>query len=531
MATMKSRFSGELTTVASSSLAHSQFDPAQQPTTFRGDAARALCAALDAPPNIGLCVFGGTTSSSHETSSSTTTTNAVGGRGGQHQQNAALGKAIAQLKSTGAIVRAFSVEHDTDCTIASASAQLGTNATLDTILRVRSGHVFLLPTWWPYCYYKWHAHNVTFGTISLHEQQQQAKQQQQMAQLLQKRSCTSSMRFALGIAGLARTFPHPLVYKSIRGNLLEALSANNNEHHEHAYAVFAALRLDDAKSVHAGGKSGNGAGTGTTMGTTSLAAVQRALAHLGADPRDVLIRQDATIDTPKCYGAGNNATALASLGKATPCTSYKSRCALPTVVGQMWSRRAIFDLLTAHERREGVRFDSILFMRPDLVIPIPFFPLCEYGAQLSSATWYSDWVNWLPRDALDGAFGLASADFETCAIRFAEGDMEGLDPEHFLVELGRRHGVLFSPLDATKSLFSIVRPRVPNPPPMGFVCDALAKIMRSAADQTLQTSSAAVPRGAFYGLAYKGRGAEARFPQGVPTCTRLIFDNPSNAIE
>ena len=294
----------------------------------RAEAARALCGAFQ-PPTLGLCVApldDGSDAPSHV-----------------HLREA-LSKAVAQLEDTGSVVHAFKVTDTASC----HAKPTHRNLTFDAVIPIRAGHVFTLPIWWPFCFYRWHMEmNVTFGTARL-------KQRDQIR-------CRPK-RLALGIAGLARTFPHPIVHETIRGHLLDALSQGRHHH-----AVFGALRLEDERLVQ-----GHGGG-GRAMEGASAAAVQRALARLGADPRDVVVRQNATIAVPAC--ASSTATGV-------PCTSYSSRCALPTVAAQIWSRRTILELIDAHERRESARFDSVIFMRPDLAVVVPFLPLCDYASAL-----------------------------------------------------------------------------------------------------------------------------------------------------
>ena len=87
-----------------------------------------------------------------------------------------------------------------------------------------------------------------------------------------------------------------------------------------------------------------------------------------------------------------------------------------------------------------------------------------------------------------------------------------------------------SQVDASRQAFTVVRPQG-RAPPSGFLCNGLVAMLREAARASGQTNASAVSPGGFFRLEYKGRAAEAAFARGVPTCSRLIQHNPSNALE
>jgi len=138
-------------------------------------------------------------------------------------------------------------------------------------------------------------------------------------------------------------------------------------------------------------------------------------------------------------------------------------------------------------------------------------------------------MTWLPRAQLDGAFGAASDDFLSCRMRF-EGAMAALGPEGFLLAAARRHGVNMSQADIASHVIAIVRPQGKAAPPAGFICGILANMLKQAAIATRHMNESAMPRGTFHVLAYKGRAAEGAFAKDVPTCSRLIVENPSNVV-
>ena len=130
-----------------------------------------------------------------------------------------------------------------------------------------------------------------------------------------------------------------------------------------------------------------------------------------------------------------------------------SYCLPPTP--QLASRHAIYRLILEHEARRALHckqrrveqrrveqlgcpdddadgahdgahlFESVLFMRPDLAILVPLLPYCFHP--LDTARRMGDWIVWMPRGALDGAFGRALDVFRSCAVRFERGSEKLFD--------------------------------------------------------------------------------------------------------
>ena len=481
----------------------------------RAEASRAICAALMPPPTVALCLI-----------------SSSGGSGGgswddnvrHHHRYAA---ALHELMATGAAVEPIFAADRSECDASAMQFARRKNVTIDVALEVHPGQVWMVDQLWPYCFYRFAQPGFALGTRAPERHHGRA-----CGKAIRDSSSGGgykAQRLAIGLAGLARTFSHPLVYKAMRGNLVDSLAASpfpaaDSSSASTVVRIFAALRLDDDRPVTGGG----GPGMGATMRKASTAEVWRALRWLGADPRDVTIRKDATIAVPKC--GTPDANRLAGPQPPTrpmPCVSYTSACAVPTVAGQIWSRARIYDLVVAHELREGERFDSVLFIRPDLAFVVPFQPHCTYP--FNAARYQGDWLVWLPRVALDGAFKRMSDDFQSCRIRF-EGQMAALGPEGFLLMGAARHGVNMSRVDEATHVMAIVRPPGKDSPPAGFVCSQLDRMLKQAAIATKQTNLSAVsPRGGFVGFSYRGKGAERGFRRDVPTCTRLLVSNPANS--
>ena len=144
--------------------------------------------------------------------------------------------------------------------------------------------------------------------------------------------------------------------------------------------------------------------------------------NAGVDPLNAHVSSAANVTLPRCgtdgppqsrgYGSVNasgdsrsgNSGVSDGVRGAKGCSNYRDPCALPVVAGQLWSRQRIYELMVGHERRLGVRFDSVLFMRPDLALLVPAMPLCRAapsdpsGASVCTTpppSYVADWATWL----------------------------------------------------------------------------------------------------------------------------------------
>lgn len=213
---------------------------------------------------------------------------------------------------------------------------------------------------------------------------------------------------AMMLGGLARTFAHPLVHRSLRGHVIEALGC--------PVAVFAHLRLEDKRGMTAYGKKDL-----SGVIHTDEQAVKSALAALGADPRDVHLTYSAMAPVPHCDGWQEPVTL--PLGKA--CQSYAEPCAFHALLGQLWSRKELYTLVEAHEARRGggFAFDQLLFLRPDLTATISWLPWCYHP--LGVARHLHDWVWAVPRREGGAAlFHHVPDDYYACRSEYTRARFE-----------------------------------------------------------------------------------------------------------
>ena len=321
---------------------------------------------------------------------------------------------------------------------------------------------------------------------------------------------TPRPRLALGIAGLARTFATPLVHMTLKGHVIDAVGALTT--------VFASLRLGDDRRVVMQGLAQRDA---MAIGDGEIRPrVLAALDRLGAARENVELHEGVTFTR----GASDHDDALVPPNcsyithPATPplppssCNSYMNLCALPTALGQLASRRAIFRMVVTHEARTGMRFDSVLFLRPDLAVLVPLLPYCFHP--LDSSRFYADRIVWLARHELDGAFGPPAVDaFRSCVVRFERG------PERFFEQLAAVNNVTMSPAPPLM-VMPIIRPHIKTMPPSGHICRLATEGLAAYA----RTHGGLTPQSAFFHtelLHYTSLRQS--------TCPRLTFLNPSNA--
>ena len=192
---------------------------------FRAEAARSVCGSFT-PPAVAVCFWGNRSAADPS---------------GKHA-------VMSMIFATGVVVRPVWVEERAACAGATSA-----NVTLD----IEFGHRWALPRLWPYCFYTWGSamklktvpapppstvshescvHSV--ANISNATSDHPHYRQHQRAHLPHQPPL-----LAIGLGGLARTLTHPLVYKPLRGHVVDGLGAHART------AVFGALRLTDDRVI------------------------------------------------------------------------------------------------------------------------------------------------------------------------------------------------------------------------------------------------------------------------------------------
>lgn len=211
-------------------------------------------------------------------------------------------------------------------------------------------------------------------------------------------------KVAMCLGGAARTFSNHVVYRTIKANLIDAFGADAT--------VFAYLKLRDERGsvLEDGVTTSRAVHTGDTT-DAELFSVLAALRHVGvAEERAIIVPGNYSAPYPSCpnYRLAHNGTGV----KDSP--AY-----LASLLGQIEARRRCYDLVAAHERRHGMAFDSVVFLRPDLAWPFAVPPWCAHNFLINRKK--QDWVWWLMRADAELALAKPHADMYGCARELARG--------------------------------------------------------------------------------------------------------------
>lgn len=269
------------------------------------------------------------------------------------------------------------------------------------------------------------------------------------------------------------------------------------------------------------------------------------------------------VEPPPCDAY--NATARRSPQWDNPCTSYSNVCALPNVVGQLWSRRVLYELIVARETRTALVFDSIIFLRPDLAAAVPLPPLCSPEWQhdwRSTPIGMGDWLVWVPRHLAAAVFQKPSEAFARCELVFgsaimpptplplaslkgqgAQGVYRSPSPEEFLIHAAGLYGAkILLVTEGTRyadepllGTLTVLRPLSRTAMPMGMMCTHVSRGLDAASavshpSSQLLSSEKGARQPHLLLMGYTNSRADAhRSPAHGPSCWRLLMANPFNS--
>jgi len=185
--------------------------------------------------------------------------------------------------------------------------------------------------------------------------------------------CSNMQRpsVAVLLGGSARILEAPLLFRSIRSHLIDAIGGD--------VTVFAALKVSDATGHH------------QQNANASIHEVMKAVQHIAGFSDELGARVlFSTTDTlpgdlspPTCYGTPLNGSARSDK--------------FASLTGQLNTRRALAKLLEEEETLRGERFDWVVLTRPDLAWYASILPHCFWNANVTWHLW--DWVFVGTRDA------------------------------------------------------------------------------------------------------------------------------------
>jgi len=176
-------------------------------------------------------------------------------------------------------------------------------------------------------------------------------------------------RVATCITGLVRTFSSPIVYRTLKTNLVDAFGGEQ--------VVVLYLRR---------GRGFSHQGLATEGLEPSQASIDQAIAHL-APAKVEWGKQDEFASTTVC-GNGDGYSRGASERRRQ--TNY-----INSLVAQAASAHRLHAMLLQLERERGIVFDLVLKLRSDLAFPVPIHPYCFWRDDAVYAK--HDWLWLMPR--------------------------------------------------------------------------------------------------------------------------------------
>lgn len=234
--------------------------------------------------------------------------------------------------------------------------------------------------------------------------------------------------------GGARSFTSRLVHSTQRQHIIDALGAN----------VTTFLHVTRKDAPYANHKS-------APRAVTTTAQLYEAASVVGITNENVHIHEGPSFDLPKCpaYAADYTSRKLAdacyyerdvNACNAVKHSNFAARySAYPTttltryaqsLAGQLSHRRGCMELIEADETRSGKLYDSVLLMRADLAVWMPFRPHCMYNLKVARRK--QDWLYWVSRHKAAAYFHDPWHVFYGCKKPFPQGLAIEYYPQKFL---------------------------------------------------------------------------------------------------
>ena len=234
---------------------------------------------------------------------------------------------------------------------------------------------------------------------------------------------------ALCLAGHVRTFVNPIVYRSLKENLVDALGVPRIE-------LFAYLKLTD--------QLGNVERQLTRRSMPSLIQKERSVRHalrsIGFEPqlqadagRVKLVNSSNPLPRAKCAAYDKQRWSRA-VGVSQP-NRFKTYAYLQSLLGQLDNRHTCAGMVEQFEIRARRFFDWVIYARPDLVWYRPIRPYCFHN--LSITVSHHDWAFTIPRRELLAVLAMPYDDYHGCRADFPMGMLI----EHWDVGRWSAHGI------------------------------------------------------------------------------------------
>lgn len=216
---------------------------------------------------------------------------------------------------------------------------------------------------------------------------------------------------AVCLGGSARSFPHQLVQRSVKENLLGGSFGVQMTPFLHVTRIDA--RGDPFRGWH-------------DLFPEWREDQLRSAAHfLNIADEDIKIIDGPDFPLPTCTQYKEDFERREQYeAKTLPLkdpAEIKNQKATLTYVkalaGSLSHRKGCMDLISAKERKRSLKFDIVIVARPDLTYYLPLQPYCLYN--LDQASRSKDWLFMVPRDEAEDQFVKRYKDFYDCKKPFA----------------------------------------------------------------------------------------------------------------
>ena len=223
-------------------------------------------------------------------------------------------------------------------------------------------------------------------------------------------------RTAVCVGGAARTFGHPVVYRTLKTNVIDALGG--------IVVPFAYLKLgDDRGTIRDGGQCVTNCRLAANV-TATREEVDEGLKHLQISTDNVIIKDTAFVQPPNCPNYGHfRVNGSSENDRSALPEDTRQWAAYKSLQGQLDNRYQCYNMIKRHENTTGYSFDAILYARADLMWPIPFRPFCTFEFDLNRMR--QDWTWWIRRGDARKAFEHNRNELYSCKKEFTPGVRAG----------------------------------------------------------------------------------------------------------
>mmetsp|Transcript_95414 Transcript_95414/g.172159 ORF Transcript_95414/g.172159 Transcript_95414/m.172159 type:complete len:320 (+) Transcript_95414:78-1037(+) len=200
-------------------------------------------------------------------------------------------------------------------------------------------------------------------------------------------------KVAICLHGAARSFPHLLVFSSLKRNLIEALGASTTSF---LHVILKDARADPRPQF------------GGLFPDRAADQIEHAARHLGIAKSRTQILEGPNAPLPSCP---NYERAIA-LRRAEKTNYLRSMEYLYSLAGQLSHHEGCMNLIRQEEDRRNSTFHEVILARADLTVYNPLPPYCMFEHTKPRRLW--DWYYHVPREQADRIFSEPYQQFYRC---------------------------------------------------------------------------------------------------------------------